>query len=65
MHQKKLAEKLLESCSTAASAEAKHFTFDRETHLRMLRISMSKELAAIGNSVRLIQPAWRKFTAAQ
>ena len=54
MHQKKLAEKLLESCSTAAPSEAKHFKFDRETHLRMLRVSTSKELVAIGKSVRLI-----------
>jgi len=65
MHQQKLAEQLLKFSSTAASAEAEHFTFDRETHLRMLRVSTSKELAAIGKSVRLIQRAWRKFTAVQ
>ena len=64
-HKKKLAGKFLETCSTAAPSEAEHFTFDRETHLRVLRVSSSKELAAIGNSVRLIQRAWRKFTAMQ
>ena len=55
MHQKKLAEKLLESCSTAASAEAKHFTFGRETHLRMLEVTPPEDLAA-----QLIQRAFRK-----
>ena len=59
---KKLTEKFLETCSTAAPSEAEHFTFDRETHLRVLRV---KELAAIGKSVRLIQRAWRKFTSMQ
>ena len=62
MHQNILAEAILESCSTAAPSEAEHFTFDRETHLHMLRVSTSIELAAMGKAAQLIQRAFRKHS---
>ena len=60
MHQNILAEAILESCSTAAPSEAEHFTFDRETHLQILRVSTAMELAAMGKAAQFIQRAFRK-----
>ena len=60
MHKRRLAQKRLESCSTAAPSEADHLTFGPETHLRMFEVTPPEDLAAIGKAARLIQRAFRK-----
>ena len=60
MHQRKLAQKRLESCSTAAPSEADHLTFGRETHLRMLEVTPPEDQAEMGKAAQLIQRTFRK-----
>ena len=64
MHKRKLVQKLLESCSTAAPSEADHLMFGREAHLRMLEVTSPAELAAFGKAARAIQRAFRKHRGA-